>query len=151
MDRIEYIDKFHNDYNKAFRSAIFAINEGRNIILCGYEGSGKSHMRDELTTSLDHHNYKCYIDMKAYLYDINFNGKTYMNKVFIEVCNMDEIGSLLIDYEFIELHHRHPSIINRYKIKTPSSYEPQYDSQYDSQYDHNITPYHHSIKIHDVR
>tara|TARA_R110002074_G_scaffold24906_1_gene74053 strand:+ start:125 stop:514 length:390 start_codon:yes stop_codon:yes gene_type:complete len=123
MGQSEYMNKFHDEYNKSLVASISAINEGINIIICGHEGCGKSHMYRELSTLLKHNNYKCYIDMDSYIYDMNFNGKTYMDKVFIQVRNKDKIGCLLIDYEFIDLHIRHPSIRNKYKIKTPGHYK----------------------------
>ena len=81
-------------------TAVNAINNNRNVIICGPERSGKSFIRNKVKHLID--DYDVYFGTQEYHYRNRSNGRHYSEKKFwIEETNKDLLVNVLEDYEFI--------------------------------------------------
>lgn len=94
----EYYKCFDNYLNLAKE----AINNDKNIIVCGPECSGKTYMQKKLKELLQEKNYEIFNGIQDYHYRKAANGRHYNHKKFwIEEINENLISNVIEDYEFI--------------------------------------------------
>jgi uridine kinase len=93
----EYFQEYTENLNKVKQ----ALQNGKNIIICGPEKSGKTKMRLELKEFLN--DYDVFCGAHDYHYRNRSNGRHYANnKFWIEEINKNLVNNILEDYEFIE-------------------------------------------------
>ena len=80
--------------------AIKAINEKKNIIICGPEMSGKTTLQKELKELLKKNNYNIFYGVQEYHYT-EIEVKKCI-KFWIEEINKDLLSDVKEDYEYIE-------------------------------------------------
>ena len=91
---------YDNQTTCNINTAVNAINNGRNVIICGPEHSGKSFIRNKVKHLID--DYDVYFGTQEYHYRNRSNGRHYNeNKFWIEEINNDLLVNVLEDYEFI--------------------------------------------------
>ena len=81
--------------------AIKAINENKNIIICGPEMSGKTTLQRELKDMLTENDYTIYYGVQAYHYRDRRKKEYREKKFWIEEQNSDLIINIQEDYEYI--------------------------------------------------
>lgn len=82
--------------------AIKAINEQKNIIICGPEMSGKTTLQKELKELLQKNDYNIFYGVQEYHYR-DRSKKIYKEKKFwIELIDEDLLSNIKEDYEYIE-------------------------------------------------
>lgn len=91
-----YKDEFEKNLNIAKQ----AINDNKNIIICGPGCSGKSYLKQQLSDLLKE--YDIYYGIDSYHCRNKSNGRHYSyNKFWIEEINENLISNVIEDYEFI--------------------------------------------------
>lgn len=97
---IEEENTYINQTNQSVNTAINAIKNNQNVIICGPERSGKSYIREKLKHLLT--DYDIYFGVHEYHYRNRSNGRHYNEKKFwIEEVNENLLPNILEDYEFI--------------------------------------------------
>lgn len=92
---------YFSEYSLNLIKATEAAKNGKNIILCGPERSGKTHIKNQIKDLLI--DYELYYGIEEYKNTNKMNGRHYSNKKFwIEEQNKNLVESILDDYEFIE-------------------------------------------------
>ena len=81
--------------------AIKAINENKNVIICGPEMSGKTTLQRELKNMLTENDYNIYYGVQAYHYRDRRKRGYREKKFWIEEQNSDLITNIQEDYEYI--------------------------------------------------
>jgi|TARA_Y100000992_G_scaffold79073_1_gene50139 uridine kinase len=97
------MDSYISEYNSNLFKAKDAVLNGKNVILCGPEMSGKTTIQSELKEELK--NYEIFYGIQDYHYRNTTNGKHYANKKFWieeQEKNKSLISNVLEDYEYIE-------------------------------------------------
>lgn len=93
-------NNYKQQYIECIRKAKNAIQDNKNIIICGPEYSGKTHMQKELKELLK--SYDVYYGVQEYHYRNRQNGRHYnTNNFWIEEINKDIISNVIDDYEYI--------------------------------------------------
>lgn len=78
------------------------INNNKNIIICGPDCSGKTHLLNEQIDLLKQNNYNIYNSIDEFIYSNRINGITRCsNNFWIEETNEYKLVNVLDDYEFI--------------------------------------------------
>ena len=93
----EYFQEYTANLNKAKE----AVLNGKNVIICGPEKSGKTKIRQDLKEFLNEYDIFC--GAHDYHYRNRYNGRHYLeNKFWIEEFRKNLVNNILEDYEFIE-------------------------------------------------
>ena len=95
------MESYISEYNSNLFKAKEAVLNGKNVILCGPEKSGKTTIQSELKEELK--DYEIFYGIQDYHYRNTTNGRHYVNKKFwIEEQNKNLLINVLEDYEYIE-------------------------------------------------
>lgn len=92
--------EYNRQFNECLEKATHAVNNKKNVIVCGPGRSGKTYMSIQLKDLLN--NYDIYYGIQDYHYRNKSNGRHYnTNKFWIEETNEDLVSNVIEEYEYI--------------------------------------------------
>lgn len=97
------MDSYNKQYTKAIYKVLSAIRDGNNIIICGPQNSGKTHIHTTISKFLKEKNYYSYDSMQGFNSFNQLHGRTfYTDKFWIEENDKTKLSDILDNYEYIE-------------------------------------------------
>jgi len=89
---------YQTQYKNILENVKKSIEKGNNIIICGPCRSGKTHLKNELSSLLE--DYSTYYGIEDYTLNNQINGRTFtLNKIWIETQDKTAISNIIEDYD----------------------------------------------------
>lgn len=108
------MEEYMKQYNVACKKLEMALDRNKNIILCGPDASGKTHLFKKFRDLLNVKKYNVYFGADHYFNYHNMNGRTcgFNNETYwmeIPVSDKIRLANIFDDeFEFIELYLKYP-------------------------------------------
>ena len=98
---------YQTQYKNILENVKKSIEKGNNIIICGPCRSGKTHLKNELSSLLE--DYSTYYGIEDYTLNNQINGRTFtLNKIWIETQDKTAISNIIEDYDYFETKITYP-------------------------------------------
>jgi len=98
---------YQTQYKNTLENVKKSIEKGNNIIICGPCRSGKTYLKNELSSLLE--DYSTYYGIEDYTLNNQINGRTFtLNKIWIETQDKTEISNIIEDYDYFETKITYP-------------------------------------------
>ena len=92
---------YQTQYKDILEGVKKSIEKGNNIIICGPGRSGKTYLKNELSSLLE--DYNTYYGIEDYTLNNQINGRSFsLNKIWIETQDKNGISNIIDDYDLFE-------------------------------------------------